>query len=186
MPADLDADAVPGARVRVRFAGQLVDGYLLERVAESEHPGTLARLQRVVSPEPVLSPEVADLAREVANRWPGTLADVLRLAIPPRHARIEAEPPPAADAAARPPRRCRSAWAVRSRPRVRARPARGRAPARAVWSRCPAATGPAVAAAVAACRAVGRGALSWSPHARDLARLGAALDRRSGRAITSR
>src|SRR5690349_4672886 len=31
VPAALDADAVPGARVRVRFAGKLVDGFLLER-----------------------------------------------------------------------------------------------------------------------------------------------------------
>jgi primosomal protein N' (replication factor Y) (superfamily II helicase) len=31
VPADLDAAAQPGVRVRVRFAGQLVDGYLLAR-----------------------------------------------------------------------------------------------------------------------------------------------------------
>jgi primosomal protein N' (replication factor Y) (superfamily II helicase) len=29
VPAELDAVAVPGCRVRVRFAGRLVDGYLL-------------------------------------------------------------------------------------------------------------------------------------------------------------
>src|SRR5215472_13589465 len=56
-------------------------GYLLERVSASEHPGRLAALERVVSPEPVLTPEVAALAREVADRYAGTLADVLRLAI---------------------------------------------------------------------------------------------------------
>jgi len=37
VPARLDAEAVPGCRVRVRFAGQLVDGYLLERAETSEH-----------------------------------------------------------------------------------------------------------------------------------------------------
>ena len=36
-----DASAVPGVRVRVRFSGRLVDGYLLERIAESDHPGKL-------------------------------------------------------------------------------------------------------------------------------------------------
>jgi primosomal protein N' (replication factor Y) (superfamily II helicase) len=90
VPQRLAASAVPGCRVRVRFAGQLTGGYLLERVAASEHRGRLAYLERVVSPEPVLSPEIAVLAREVADRCAGTLADVLRLAIPPRHAGAEA------------------------------------------------------------------------------------------------
>jgi primosomal protein N' (replication factor Y) len=47
----------------------------------------------VVSPEPVLHPEIARLARDVADRYAGTLADVLRLAVPPRHARAEANAP---------------------------------------------------------------------------------------------
>ncbi|MGW4422276.1 primosomal protein N' [Streptosporangium sp. NPDC004631] len=93
VPAPLDADAVPGARVRVRFAGKLVGGFLLERVESSEHEGRLTRLERVVSAEPVLTPEIARLARAVADRYAGTLADVLRLAVPPRHARVEAETP---------------------------------------------------------------------------------------------
>ena len=44
----------------------------------------------------MLAPEIAALARAVADRYAGTLADVLRLAVPPRHARIESEPPPTA------------------------------------------------------------------------------------------
>ncbi|MFC4059848.1 primosomal protein N' [Planomonospora corallina] len=92
VPATMDAAAVPGCRVRVRFAGKLVDGFLLERAEASEHTGKLARLERVVSAEPVLAPEIAALARAVADRYAGTLADVLRLAVPPRHARAEAEP----------------------------------------------------------------------------------------------
>jgi primosomal protein N' (replication factor Y) (superfamily II helicase) len=91
VPARLHDDCVPGCRVRVRFAGQDLDGYVLERVAESEHRGRLASLRRVVSSEPVLAPEVARLARLVADRYSGTLADVLRLAVPPRHARVEGE-----------------------------------------------------------------------------------------------
>src|SRR5688500_20268820 len=47
-----DADtAVSGARVKVRFAGQDVDGFVVERVASSDHTGTLTPLRRVVSPE---------------------------------------------------------------------------------------------------------------------------------------
>src|SRR5579864_8617361 len=95
VPASMDEAAVPGCRVRVRFAGQLVDGYLLDRTDSSEHQGRLARLERVTSPEPVLTPEIFGLARAVADRYAGTLADVLRLAIPPRHAAAEREAPAA-------------------------------------------------------------------------------------------
>jgi primosomal protein N' (replication factor Y) (superfamily II helicase) len=97
VPEKLSAQAVPGCRVRVRFAGRLTDGYLLQRADASEHEGKLAFLERVVSPEPVLTPEIFGLARAVADRYGGTLADVLRLAIPPRHAAAESA---AADSAA--------------------------------------------------------------------------------------
>jgi primosomal protein N' (replication factor Y) len=81
--------AVPGSRVKVRFAGQDVDGFVLERTATAEHEGTLATLRKVVSPEPVLTPEVLELSREIASRYAGTLGDVVRLAVPPRHATAE-------------------------------------------------------------------------------------------------
>ena len=145
VPERLAESAVPGCRVRVRFAGQLTGGYLLERVAASDHPGRLATLERVVSPEPVLSPEVAALAREVADRYAGTLADVLRLAIPPRHARVEAEGGPPCRAGAggperRPPPPVRPAagpWArYPAGPAFLAALTDGRAP-RAVWSALP-------------------------------------------------
>ncbi|MGW4207492.1 primosomal protein N' family DNA-binding protein [Lentzea sp. NPDC004789] len=90
VPSELDPAAVPGCRVRVRFAGQLVDGYLLERAETSDYGKKLAFIEKVVSPEPVLSPEIAALARAVADRYAGGMIDVLRLAIPPRHARAEA------------------------------------------------------------------------------------------------
>ncbi|MFI1236492.1 primosomal protein N' [Nocardia salmonicida] len=89
VPAELDEIAQPGVRVRVRFAGRLVDGYLLERLPHSDHNGKMMPLERVVSPERVLAPEILRLATAVATRYAGTRADVLRLAIPPRHARTE-------------------------------------------------------------------------------------------------
>ncbi|GAB3927185.1 hypothetical protein GCM10027613_42520 [Microlunatus endophyticus] len=84
-----DLDAVPGARVRVRFAGKLRDGFILERAADTDHAGTLAPLYKVVSAEPVLTPEVDRLVRSVADHYAGSYADVLRLAVPPRHAATE-------------------------------------------------------------------------------------------------
>ena len=68
VPERLSESAVPGCRVRVRFAGQLTGGYLLNRAGVSEHPGRLTTLERVVSPEPVLTPEIAALAR--FSRYP--------------------------------------------------------------------------------------------------------------------
>src|SRR5882757_1311671 len=182
VPAAMDADAQPGVRVRVRFAGQLVDGFLLDRVEASEHPGTLAPLQRVVSPEPVLAPEVLTLAREVAARWSGTLADVLRLAIPPRHARTEQAQPlppvaaPAFDAA------WASTWADYEPGAAFVQALAERRTPRAVWAAMPGTDWAApIAAAVATCAAAERGALVVVPDARDLRPLGAALDTVLGR-----
>ncbi|MDL4771109.1 primosomal protein N' [Actinomadura xylanilytica] len=195
VPAELDAKAVPGCRVRVRFAGQLVDGLLLHRVAESEHTGRLSYLERVTSSEPVLAPEVAGLAREVADRYAGTFADVLRLAIPPRHARVEGEPrPPAAGeepedeheeeepesdgeapaASGVPP--SPGAWGdYPAGASFLAALGDGRAP-RAVWTALP---GPGWTAAIARAVAVtlegGRGALVVMADGRDVARVDAAL-----------
>ena len=89
VPEPMSDGAVPGCRVRVRFAGRMVDGFVLERQTASEHTGALTPIDRVVSPEPVLAPEIAQLARVIADRYAGTTADVLRLAVPPRHARAE-------------------------------------------------------------------------------------------------
>lgn len=89
VPATLDELVVVGCRVKVRFAGRLVEGFVTDRVGETDHAGTLAFIAKVVSPEPVLQPEILTLATEVAERYAGTVGDVLRLAIPPRHARAE-------------------------------------------------------------------------------------------------
>ena len=88
--------AQPGVRVRVRFAGKLTDGWLISRSDESEHPGKLAALANVISPEAVLLPEILELAKSVASRQAGTLSDVLRSAVPNRHATAEATEFPAA------------------------------------------------------------------------------------------
>lgn len=183
VPAELDAKAVPGCRVRVRFAGQLVDGFLLERVAESGHDGKLLYLERVTSPEPVLTPEVAALAREVADRYAGTFADVLRLAVPPRHARVEAEPAPAPGGG--PPDdgapRGIGAWSeYPAGASFLSALADGRAP-RAVWTALPGLDwAAAIARAVGVTLRAGRGALVVVADGRDVARVDAALKEELG------
>jgi len=89
VPTSMADTAAPGVRVKVRFAGQDLDGFVLERRADAEHLGRLSPLRRVVSPEPVLTPQVLTTARVVADRYAGSLGDVLRLAVPPRHAAAE-------------------------------------------------------------------------------------------------
>lgn len=92
VPAEQSDDAQPGVRVRVRFHGRLVDAFVLERRNDTDHTGKLGWLDRVVSAEPVLTPEIRRLVDAVAARYAGTRPDVLRLAVPPRHARVEREP----------------------------------------------------------------------------------------------
>jgi len=177
VPASADEAAVPGCRVRVRFAGQLVDGYLLERAQTSEHQGKLARLERVISPEPVLTPEIFDLARAVADRYAGTLADVLRLAIPPRHAAAERDAAAAGTPRGPLPKRPDpGSWArYPAGPAFLAGLAEGR-PVRAAWSALPGPEWPAeIAIAAVTTAAAGRGVIIVLPDARDLERVDAAL-----------
>ncbi|MDQ0374503.1 primosomal protein N' [Cellulomonas humilata] len=178
VPAALADTAVPGTRVKVRFGAQDVNGYVLERVAEADHDGTLVPVRRVVSAEPVLTPQVARLARAVADRWAGTLNDVLRLAVPARHARVEAEAPTEPQDP-EPPSPSATAWApYRGGAAFLQHVTSGGAP-RAVWSALPGTAGErwpdAIAQAVAACVLGGRGALVVVPDARDIDRVLAAL-----------
>ena len=92
--AEQSDDAQPGVRVRVRFHGRLVDAFVLERRSDTDHVGKLGWLDRVVSAEAVLTPDVRRLVDAVAARYAGTRSDVLRLAVPPRHANVEKQPAP--------------------------------------------------------------------------------------------
>ena len=91
VPADLDAAAQAGVRVKVKFNGQELGGFIMERAAESDAGHTLVPLHKVISPVPVLTPAVRDLASAVAARYAGTVSDVLRAAVPPRVAKLEKE-----------------------------------------------------------------------------------------------
>lgn len=191
VPTSAAHTAVPGARVKVRFAGQDLDGFVLERRAEAEHTGRLSPLRRVVSPEPVLTPGVLAAARAVAARGAGTLGDVLRLAVPPRHATAEKalpaerpddEPLPAASTAAW--SRHPAGEAFLDHLRTGGSP---RAALLALPATDPALAWPAlVAEAVRACVDAGRGALVVVPDHRDVARAEAALVAALGRRRVTR
>lgn len=91
VPVGLAREAVAGARVKVPFraAGRIAEGFIVELVTSVEYTGALSEMDSVVSPVPVMAPEIYTLARKVADRAAGGASDVLRLAIPRRQVRVE-------------------------------------------------------------------------------------------------
>jgi primosomal protein N' (replication factor Y) len=128
-------------------------------------------LERVVSPEPVVSPELAALCRSVADRYAGTFADVLRLALPPRHGKVEAEPAPESTAwPALDPALGEQGWDRYRHGLALLDAVRGGRGAHAVWQPVPGEDWPRRLAELAAVTAsAGRGALLVVPDQRDLA-----------------
>ena len=163
----------PTARARRAGCGcgspaQLVDGVRARSAWRgSDHPGRLASLERVRLARAGAHPRGRRGSRgRSPTATPGTLADVLRLAVPPRHARAEAEPAPAPRAAAAPAppdRPAPAGWdALPGRAGVpRGALADGRAPARGLdraaragWPRELAPPWPAAPSASGAARSV--------------------------------
>ena len=170
-------DAQPGVRVRVRFHGRLVDAFVLERRSDTDHVGKLGWLDRVVSAEPVLTPDVRRLADAVAARYAGSRADVLRLAVPPRHANVEKQTPPESPPFTPAPVDT-TPWAAYGRgEQYVAALGEGRA-ARAVWQALPGERWTDRLAEAAAVTAnSGRGALVIVPDQRDVDAMHAAAIR---------
>ncbi len=175
IPDELATKVVPGCRVKVRFAGRQRDGYVLDVAEASDADRELSPLLKVVSSEPVLQSEVAAVIRDVADHYAGTFADVVRLAVPPRHGMTETADPPQYPAPTLPdtepvvlPAYPHGASLLRAlRSGVDPRAALCLAPvARPVgdWVS-------ALVEAAAATLAVGRGVLLLVPDASDLARL---------------
>lgn len=181
VPAAMQDTAVPGCRVTVRFSGKQVRGYVLERVAESDHTGRLGRLTSVVSDEVVLRPDVVAAVRSVADRYAGTFSDVVRLAVPPRHARTENKVVPDRDPPAPLPSVQSSVWdGYTGGPDLVRALAAGAAP-RACWSALPGRPHEeAIVEAVLATMTSGRGAIVCLPDVESVDALDAALSARLG------
>ncbi|MEU5978060.1 primosomal protein N' [Streptomyces sp. NPDC047315] len=187
VPLELDAEAQPGVRVRVRFGagarrvregrregGGLIDGFVIERRAATDYGGALAALASVVSPEPVLGPRTLELARAIADRYAGSLADVVQLAVPPRNARAEGRPSPDPLPPPGPPEP--GTWRRYGAGEAFLRALAAGGTPRAVWTALPGPHWPdELARAVVATLASGRGALVVVPDGRRAARVDAAL-----------
>ncbi|WP_411733765.1 primosomal protein PriA [Paeniglutamicibacter sp.] len=190
VPAELDAAAQPGVRVKVRFGGQELAGYLAERLEHSEPGLKLQPLRTVVSPEIVLSAPVLAVARAVAERYAGGVWDVLRSAVPARMARVETEKPvadesaPEAEPAENSPDEPSDALLTEYHGGAEfAQALRAGGAPRAVLSAVPNRPGDWPVLLLEAAEltlASGRGVLIVVPDARDLARLCATLDGRIG------
>jgi primosomal protein N' (replication factor Y) (superfamily II helicase) len=102
VPERLRGSVWLGSRVKVPFGSRRrVDGWVVGWT--DELPEDTRDLERVVSPVPAFDADGLVLLRWVADRYAGTLSDVLRLAVPPRVAAVErdaaADPAPPADPA---------------------------------------------------------------------------------------
>jgi primosomal protein N' (replication factor Y) len=83
VPFALDEEVNVGVKVSVNFAGRTVDGYVLSRT-DSSDVGNLKFIEKVLSPIPLLTPELISLITSVAQKWAGSPFDVLSSAVPSR------------------------------------------------------------------------------------------------------
>ena len=85
-------DAQPGVMVRVRFGGQRVNGIVWNRTDTSETPESSLRfIERVVSDRVLVPASMRNDVTLIADAFGGTRANILRLAVPARVARVEQE-----------------------------------------------------------------------------------------------
>lgn len=90
VPDDLVDRIRVGSRVKVPFGHRRqLDGWVTSLTASASYDGQLQPIRKVVGSVPPLDPAIWSLTRAVADRQAGTAADVLRLALPARHARAE-------------------------------------------------------------------------------------------------
>ena len=84
--------AQPGVLVRVRFGGQRVSGVIWARTDTSNTPRSSIRyIERVLSPDVLVPASMREDIGLIAKAYGGTRANILRFAVPPRVAKVEAE-----------------------------------------------------------------------------------------------
>ena len=165
-------EPVAGQRVVVPFAGRRRTGWVLGVGEDTDaDPERVKPLHRLAGDVAWFDEDDLALYRWVARRWAGTLADVLRHAVPPRVAAVEAEAarwgePDGPSRAERPPCPARTWRPYDASALLKATSGRGEAdPPPAFWLRPLPGDDPALLAAdlVARTLASGRRALVLSP-----------------------
>jgi primosomal protein N' (replication factor Y) (superfamily II helicase) len=78
-----------GSKVTVNFGRQTLNGWVVEKFAQSPFASKISEIKKVTGKFPTLKPNILQLARCVASFYAGNLSDVLRFTIPPRNAKAE-------------------------------------------------------------------------------------------------
>lgn len=91
VPAQMQQEIRFGQRVKVELgrSKKPLTGFVIDLPAQSEHASS--EIVELVDPTPVLSTEIFELARQVADRQCVAIGEILKLAIPDHMPRISAE-----------------------------------------------------------------------------------------------
>ncbi|WP_304608868.1 primosome assembly protein PriA [Glycomyces amatae] len=92
IPAALTADVRIGCRIKAHLARRSRTGYVTALRPATPNDTALKTLTGLISAQPVLTAETLHLTKAIADRYAGTHADVLRLAVPERRASAEHQP----------------------------------------------------------------------------------------------
>lgn len=91
IPASMAEQAIAGVRVKVPFGAQQLSGFIVEVLEDHAPEMKLRPLAKLVSAQVALHPDIVAAAGAIAERYAGSLWDVVRLAVPARVAKVEKE-----------------------------------------------------------------------------------------------
>lgn len=89
IPENLTGTIRIGTRVLVPFGRQRLNGWVVELFSKSNFQNKIAAIIKPIGSISTLKPQILDLAQFTATHFAGTVSDVLRFAIPPRHVKTE-------------------------------------------------------------------------------------------------
>jgi primosomal protein N' (replication factor Y) len=91
IPENLLPQVHIGSRVAISFGGRKAIGFVKAIVDTTERPEKVSEVESVIDGLPVVTPEIFELSRAIADRYIATQGDVLGSAIPQRQARTESK-----------------------------------------------------------------------------------------------
>jgi primosomal protein N' (replication factor Y) len=89
VPEELLVSVAIGCRVKVPFAGQTKEGFVVALDKVREFPGKLSSVSSVVSSTEVLKPHIYQLLKAISSRQCCSIGELLDTAVPKRSVRVE-------------------------------------------------------------------------------------------------
>lgn len=89
VPDTLRTDIALGQRIKVVFAGQAKEGFVVGLSEVKEFTGKLSSISEIISTTPVLSPEIYKLLKAISERQCCSIGELISNAIPKRSVRVE-------------------------------------------------------------------------------------------------